>query len=195
MNNFFNLIKRFFMARCSICGVHLDSNGYNPICGHCLPKDGRPPAPIAPPRTRPTPIPRSHYFNSMSDEITGKNAEEKFINELVCLCKKYNVSFIIEEIYHSLVVTEGCDQKFIDWLMYKPTPYSYGMTTENSNTGNGSTPIPTGIFIETDKRVMDGKNAGEILFPQRNTTIKLTPYFGDKNQLDSLIKISKEVEG
>jgi len=45
MGRFLNFIKRFFMAQCSICGVHIDSNAYNPICGHCLPKDGRPPAP------------------------------------------------------------------------------------------------------------------------------------------------------
>jgi len=41
------------------------------------------------------------------------------LNELVDLCKKHNVSFAIEEIYYSFVVVEGCDQEFIDWLMYK----------------------------------------------------------------------------
>jgi len=46
---------------------------------------------------------------------------QKFISELIDLCKKYDVSFHEEDMFQSFVVFEGCDQKFIDWLKYQPT--------------------------------------------------------------------------
>lgn len=40
-------LKWLFRNHCSVCGVHVDNNGYSPICKHCL-LDTPPAPPIFP---------------------------------------------------------------------------------------------------------------------------------------------------